>query len=122
MLDLDHFKQINDTYGHKVGDLVLIQFAQALKMSIRDSDSCFRFGGDEFAIIVENASDNSLIIIENRLNTAINNDPLLSKYEVSSSIGATFMKRSDNEHSLFDRADTELYQRKLDSNRQLSIV
>ncbi|WP_448550093.1 GGDEF domain-containing protein [Thalassotalea fusca] len=120
--DLDRFKEINDTYGHKIGDLVLTHFALALQSSIRDSDSCFRFGGDEFAIIVENASENSLVIIENRLKLAIAQDPLLAKYNVSSSIGATFMKRDDSEHTLFDRADTVLYQRKLERNRQLSIV
>ena len=61
--DLNKFKAINDTHGHITGDLVLQEFANVLRQCIRDSDSVFRFGGDEFAIIVENANDSALLII-----------------------------------------------------------
>lgn len=120
--DLNKFKSLNDTYGHQVGDDVLVQFSKALCSSIRDSDSVFRFGGDEFAIIVEDASINSLNVIENRLCSAISQDALLSKYKVTSSLGLTFMNRSDDEKSLFERADTLLYRNKVNMHRQLSIV
>jgi len=120
--DLNKFKAVNDTYGHQVGDLVLKHVASAMIASIRDSDSVFRFGGDEFAIIVENASDNSLHIIEDRINTAIDNDPLLSKYKLTCSLGCTFMNRADNEASVFERADQALYKQKMNMRRNLNVI
>ena len=120
--DLDKFKQVNDSYGHKIGDKILIQFAKALLTSIRDSDSAFRFGGDEFAIIVEQASSNALEIIEFRIKHALTNDPALRQYNVGCSLGSTFMNRADNEHSLFERADSILYQRKTASAAELRLI
>ena len=118
--DLNKFKSINDNYGHQIGDQVLIHFANALRISVRDSDSIFRFGGDEFSIIVESASNQSLAIIENRINHALTQDDLLAKYQVSSSLGMTFMNRADSEQSFFDRADKCLYKNKLSSSQNLS--
>jgi len=120
--DLNKFKMINDTHGHQVGDLVLKHVAIAMIASIRDSDSVFRFGGDEFAIIVENASDNSLDIIENRINIAIDNDALLAKYQLTCSLGCTFMNRADNEFTVFERADQALYKQKMNMRRNINIV
>lgn len=120
--DLDKFKLINDTYGHHIGDQVLTHFADALRSSIRDSDSIFRFGGDEFTILVENASEQSLNIIHSRINLAVNNDVLLSKYKVKCSLGLTFMNDGDSEQSFFERADKSLYQAKTLYPSMLSIV
>ena len=120
--DLNKFKLINDTFGHKIGDNVLKHFADALRSSIRDSDSVFRFGGDEFTILVENASDQSLTIIESRINQAIANDTLLAKYKVSCSLGNTFMNKTDCEHSFFERADKGLYQAKIAKDNNLNIA
>ena len=120
--DLNKFKKINDTYGHPVGDKVLKHFADALRESSRDSDSLFRFGGDEFAVLVESASEQSLIIIENRIKYAVNNDALLSKHKVSCSLGATFMSHLDNQQSFFERADKALYMAKINNNNNLSVV
>lgn len=120
--DLNKFKDINDNYGHNAGDEVLKQFASILRACIRDSDSIFRFGGDEFAIIVENASENALDIIQARINNALKSNVLLAKYQVGCSLGATFMNRADNEHSLFERADQALYRQKINTSKCFSIV
>jgi diguanylate cyclase (GGDEF)-like protein len=120
--DLNKFKAINDTHGHDIGDQVLQQFAQALRTCVRDSDSIFRFGGDEFAILVENASEYALDIIESRILKAIDNNALLTKYQVTCSLGKTFMNRADNESSLFKRADQALYRQKMNMTRRFSIV
>jgi diguanylate cyclase (GGDEF)-like protein len=120
--DLNKFKAINDSYGHQIGDLVLKHVAKAMSVSVRDSDSVFRFGGDEFAIIVENASDNSLHIIESRIKIAIDNDALLAKYQLSCSLGCTFMNRADNEYSVFERADQALYRQKMNMKRHFNVV
>jgi len=120
--DLNKFKAINDTYGHSIGDQVLKQFATILRSCIRDSDSIFRFGGDEFAIIVENASEYALDIIQSRINNALKTNVLLAKYQVGCSLGTTFMNRADNVHSLFERADQALYRQKMIMSKRLSVV
>lgn len=120
--DLNKFKIINDTYGHNVGDQVLIQFSSILRACVRDSDSIFRFGGDEFAIIVENASENALEIIQGRINSALKSNVLLAKYKIGCSLGTTFMNRADNEYSFFERADKALYRQKIQLSKPLSIV
>ncbi len=120
--DLNKFKAINDTYGHAKGDQILIEFASILRTCVRDSDSLFRFGGDEFAILVENANDDALSIIENRVNLALNNNILLSDYKLGCSIGSTFMNRADNESTLFARADQALYKNKVGMVQGLSVV
>jgi len=122
LADLDKFKIINDTHGHLTGDLVLQEFANVLRLCIRDSDGLFRFGGDEFAIIVENANDTVLTIIENRINLALKSNVLLNKYQLGCSIGSTFMNRADNEISFFERADETLYRSKMQSTTRLSVV
>ncbi len=120
--DLNKFKSINDTYGHATGDVVLQEFAKILRHCIRDSDSLFRFGGDEFAIILENATETALAVIEQRINKALINNAILSKYQLGCSIGATLMNRADNGVSFFKRADDTLYRKKKQSNTHLSVV
>jgi diguanylate cyclase (GGDEF)-like protein len=120
--DLNKFKAINDTYGHKVGEQVLIEFASILHTCVRDSDSIFRFGGDEFAIIVENASEYALDIIQSRVDCSLKTNAVLARYQVGCSLGTTFMNRADNEHSLFERADQALYRQKMNMSKRLSIV
>jgi diguanylate cyclase (GGDEF)-like protein len=120
--DLNKFKAINDTFGHPTGDKVLQQFSKVLKASVRDSDSVFRFGGDEFVILVEDASKQSLHIIEHRIENEISCNPLLKEYQVSCSIGMCFMKNSDTEASFFERADEALYQNKAITKPALQVV
>lgn len=120
--DLNKFKAINDTFGHSIGDQVLIEFSNILRACIRDSDSNFRFGGDEFAIIIENACEDALNIIESRIDSALKTNVLLVKYQVTCSLGSTFMNRDDNEQSLFERADQALYSQKMNCSKRLSVI
>lgn len=121
--DLDRFKAINDTFGHSVGDEVLQEFAKALSASVRDSDSVFRMGGDEFAMIIEDACDQSLRIIESRLLSAVKRSPVLQKYQVSCSLGSSFFNRTDNDKTFFDRADQDLYRQKMNmAHKKLTLV
>ncbi|REL27444.1 GGDEF domain-containing protein [Thalassotalea euphylliae] len=120
--DLNKFKVINDTFGHAVGDKVLIHFADALRVSVRDSDSLFRFGGDEFVVLIECAGDESLEVIYHRIHEAVAADGYLEKYQVSCCLGATFMKCGDTEKSFFERADQALYRKKTNAAPLLSLV
>ena len=121
-IDLDQFKPINDQFGHTAGDHILKACAKRISDSCPLQGKAGRIGGDEFAILVEHASDNSLAIIDARLKRALNNDALLAKYNVTSALGACFMNRVDNEHSFFERVDQALYRHKMNVPRTLSLV
>ncbi|GAA0816276.1 GGDEF domain-containing protein [Colwellia asteriadis] len=120
--DLNKFKAINDNYGHAVGDQVLIEFSNILRLCIRDSDSLFRFGGDEFAILIENANESAINLIEHRVSNALHENILLSKYNLGCSLGATLMNRADSEQSIFARADRALYRKKAYTAQHLSVI
>ena len=112
LCDLNKFKAINDNYGHALGDNILVHFAKALTKCIRECDSAFRFGGDEFALIIEDANEQALAIIKQRLTDAMANDPLLVQYQVTTSIGATLMSDNENVEDFFKRTDDALYRDK----------
>lgn len=75
-VDIDYFKEINDTYGHIVGDLVLKKIADSIKSKIRLKDELFRFGGDEFVIIFPKATDNQIYNILERIRKEIQSNPI----------------------------------------------
>ncbi len=112
VLDLDNFKQVNDQYGHQIGDDLLIQFVALTNDCLRGTDQFFRFGGDEFAIILEHDNHNSASVVTKRLLDTLTASPVVKKYDVSVSIGCSYYKDGDTEASLFARADKALYQAK----------
>jgi diguanylate cyclase (GGDEF)-like protein len=112
LLDLDNFKQVNDNFGHKAGDEVLIEFSNILKASIRTTDSVYRFGGDEFAILIDDPEFVTNKLIAERVMQSVESCSLLSKYGVTTSIGFTLADSSDCEDNLFSRADKGLYKAK----------
>lgn len=121
-LDLDHFKTINDGYGHQVGDQLLIQVVKRLRDCIRDADTICRQGGDEFIMVLTNIDDINDIsrIAQHMLDSLsepveIENHPL----QISASIGiALFPNDGDDFDTLLKHADTAMYQAK-DSGRNV---
>ena len=118
ILDLDNFKQVNDKHGHQQGDEVLIEFANLLKSSLRDSDHAFRFGGDEFCCLLIDSDHEANERVAKRIQTATAQHPLFLKYQVSTSVGATTFNTDDTQHTMFKRADMALYEAK-DSGKNL---
>jgi diguanylate cyclase (GGDEF)-like protein len=112
LLDLDNFKQVNDNYGHKVGDDVLKEFSQVLCSSIRGTDSVFRFGGDEFSLIIEDTEFTTNKVVAERIMHLVRNSSLMSKYKVTTSIGFTLANSQDCETAIFAGADKGLYKAK----------
>ncbi|PKH07372.1 GGDEF domain-containing protein [Moritella sp. Urea-trap-13] len=111
--DLNDFKRINDTYGHQFGDRILKHYARLLQRSIRNSDVAFRLGGDEFAIILQPASSQSTNLVIERIYSAIQNDELLSEFNITSAIGSAMWRAGETIDSLFKLADEDLYNSKL---------
>lgn len=125
-LDLDNFKPLNDTYGHAIGDLLLIQAAERIKNCVREMDTVARFGGDEFVIMVNELSEDkaeSVVqakIVAEKIRAALsapylfnidnNKTDHLFEYYCSASIGVLiFINHEGNEDQLLDQADKAMY-------------
>lgn len=111
MIDIDHFKSINDTYGHLCGDQILKQIGKIVSKTVRASDLTFRFGGEEIAVMLPDAAAAGATQLAERLRREISSleycdQPGLS---VSVSIGIATLRRNDGLNSLFERADQALY-------------
>ena len=116
-LDIDHFKSINDTYGHQAGDQVILAVADALRTAFRSNDICMRLGGDEFGVyavgIVEQEMAKAII---GRLFYRIENleIPELGDKKISISVGAAFNKgkKKMSFEDLYAKSDTAMYKSK----------
>ena len=124
MIDVDNFKKINDNYGHLIGDKVLIFLANLLKKTLRDGDKVFRYGGEEFVIVLNRITDEGCKLVADRLLDLVRNNKLLSQNEqiaVTMSIGATQYKPGDTIETLIQRADEALYLAKKSGKDQLKV-
>jgi diguanylate cyclase len=124
ILDIDDFKNINDKYGHVAGDKVLIFIANILKKTLRDGDKVFRYGGEEFIIILNRIDDAHCKKITNRLLDLVRGNKLIYKGDglrVTMSIGATRYSNGDTPDSLIARADKALYKAKDGGKNQMYV-
>jgi diguanylate cyclase (GGDEF)-like protein len=113
MADIDHFKSINDTYGHDAGDRVLVQVARTITESCRKEDIVARFGGEEFVVILPDSAATAALECAERIRKSIEHSAFEGiRCPVTASLGATCFVASDTEDSLIKRADTALYQAK----------
>ncbi len=119
-IDLDHFKKINDTYGHPEGDAVLAKFGEILKSCIRTTDFTGRVGGEEFAVILPETDIKAGLIIAERIRISIHSITLKEGH-VTASMGISQLKDNDTIDSLFLRTDKALYKAK-NSGRDCIIV
>jgi len=122
ILDIDDFKIVNDTHGHLAGDKVLIFIANILRKTLRDGDKVFRYGGEEFVIILNRLNDMQCKNITNRILELIRNNKLVYKgigMSVTMSIGATKFIQGDTPDSLISRADKALYKAKENGKDQV---
>lgn len=123
LADIDFFKQINDTYGHEVGDIVLEQFSALLKASLRDYDDVYRFGGEEFVIILPFCSISDAEQIIGDLIFKLNANKFVIgnlQLTVKASFGLTVM-RGEQRKSVIARADSALYQAKRQGRNQMVV-
>ncbi|WP_457572412.1 diguanylate cyclase [Desulfovulcanus sp.] len=115
MIDIDHFKKVNDTYGHKVGDLVLQHVASTIKNRMRGTDIIARLGGEEFCILAVNLKENDAKRVFEELRQTIEKSPLEidggQKIKVTISIGVV-TELADNLENMVNKADALLYEAK----------
>lgn len=112
LLDLDNFKNINDTFGHNVGDRFLVGMTKLLKSRIRASDSLFRFGGEEFIIVAENTGINSAEILAEELRISVEKTKIIAEATVTVSIGIAELVMDENNEQWIKRADNALFKAK----------
>lgn len=114
LIDVDHFKEFNDQHGHLVGDQVLIQISQVILDSVRRSDKVFRYGGEEFAVVLEDSDDEAAMFMAERIrmqvaSQTIDCDGQVLK-RVTISIGvATFLDTKMPSYQMLEQADKALY-------------
>jgi diguanylate cyclase (GGDEF)-like protein/PAS domain S-box-containing protein len=119
LIDIDHFKELNDTEGHQVGDQVLKSLGQVIKVCIRkDVDSGFRYGGDEFAVILPDTDRNQAKVVAERIAKQFG---AFKFGRVSLSIGIAEAKAGEDEKSIVKRTDEALYRSKREGRARITL-
>lgn len=122
MLDLDQFKEVNDQYGHMQGDRVLRAVANVLSDSVRQSNVVARYGGDEFAILMPEATTAQAEAFAERMRANIQDDPLLKQHGITASIGiATFPEHGPTKEEILRNADAGMYLAKYQSGNSVRV-
>ncbi|KIL51350.1 hypothetical protein KP77_08620 [Jeotgalibacillus alimentarius] len=120
ILDIDHFKKVNDEFGHPVGDQVLQDLAWKLEREIRKDDVLIRFGGEEFVILMSGIQDKLAVKIADRIRENIE----ISEWPhspITISIGVSGVQKMDTKDSIFKRADEALYYSKKNGRNQVTL-
>ena len=115
LFDIDHFKKINDTYGHQVGDILLIKFVDTINFAIREQDYLGRYGGEEFLFLIFHTDPKDVLHLVERIRTSIENTVYkINEHEIqiTVSIGLTHITMTDNQDTIIERADSALYKAK----------
>jgi diguanylate cyclase (GGDEF)-like protein len=112
LIDVDHFKRVNDRYGHEVGDKALRHLAGVMRGCVRPSEMMARWGGEEFAVIVPGTKAGESAALGERIRAAVAESPLSESeqtIDLAVSIGVTSLRPGDTVNSMFERADRRLY-------------
>lgn len=124
-LDIDHFKKINDQYGHIIGDKVLISLADIMQLLVRKSDKLYRFGGEEFVIILEHTNQLGAINLAKKILHSIHkkifnltDEKTKLQLKITLSLGIASKCNNDTPESLISRADSALYDAKNNGRNQ----
>lgn len=122
LFDIDHFKRVNDSFGHDVGDKVLIELSQLVKKVIRKSDSLCRTGGEEFAIIAPETNEEQALFVAEKLRVAISNNRFSMVKQITVSFGLAEYVHQEGSMKLFRRADQALYKAKHNGRNRVEIA
>ena len=118
VVDIDHFKRVNDTFGHLIGDEVLLLLSRLLRSSLRFHDRIYRFGGEEFVVLMRCNDDNSAALAFERLRGNAEHYAFPQVERITVSVGFAEVKSGDTPGSAFERADKALYYAKAHGRNQ----
>jgi diguanylate cyclase (GGDEF)-like protein len=122
MIDLDHFKQVNDTYGHLNGDAVLAELASLLSTGLRESDVCARYGGEEFALILPETTESGARVLAERIRAKVASATFPGGLKLTISVGVAATEEPSIYTQLIDRADQALYAAKQGGRNQVRVA
>jgi|GEM_PF-3228215 len=122
MADLDNFKDLNDTHGHKVGDEILAEFGRLIRDCIRVNDLAFRYGGEEFLIILPGANFYEAAECAERMRKKLKDATVCKGITVSASFGVAEYQENDTASSLLERADRALYRAKAQGKNRVEVL
>lgn len=124
LLDIDHFKQVNDQYGHQVGDVTLSGIGQLLNTHLRGQDLSFRIGGEEFLILLPDTNLDSALVVAEKLRQIMSETQFSAKQQepCTASFGVAQLLRHDEWDSLLNRADAALYLAKRKGRNRVCLV
>ncbi len=121
MLDIDHFKHTNDTFGHHAGDVVLQQTAEVIKKALRQSDMFGRYGGEEFLIICPETNQDEAMIVAEKVRSAVDNFKFKIVEHKTISLGIAEFSDEDSLDELVKKADTALYLSKAEGRNKVTL-
>lgn len=121
-VDIDHFKIVNDTYGHQVGDEVLVEFANLLEAYTRKTDIVGRWGGEEFIILCIEVQKDTLVEIAQKIRKTIENHDFATIGKKTASFGVTLCKKDESPEELVDRADRAMYKAKQNGRNRVEVI
>jgi diguanylate cyclase (GGDEF)-like protein len=119
IIDIDHFKRVNDNYGHLIGDEVLLLMARLMRSSFRFQDQLYRFGGEEFLVLMRCAQASDAAIAFERLRSIVAGHTFPQVGQITISVGYTELRPHDSPTSAFDRADKAVYHAKQHGRNQV---
>lgn len=122
IVDVDHFKDVNDAYGHQAGDAVLIAIADTLSETIRTSDVLARWGGEEFVVLLPDVDIEKATLAAEKYRQAIEQMDLLEVGPITSSFGVTVFSKGDTQEKMIYRADVGLYRAKKNGRNRVESV
>ncbi len=126
LLDIDYFKKCNDTYGHLEGDKVLVRLGQIIKLCLRTMDSAYRYGGEEFTIILPETTGEEANNVAERISASVESERFSTKtgedFSITISIGVTEYFKEEQLSTFIHRADQAMYKSKAKGRNRISFL
>ena len=126
IFDLDHFKSVNDTYGHLEGDKVLVRLGQTIKLCLRTMDSAYRYGGEEFTIILPETTGKEANNVAERISASVESERFSTEagedFSITISIGVTEYFKEEQLSTFIHRADQAMYKSKAKGRNRISFL
>ncbi|MCF8052518.1 MAG: diguanylate cyclase [Desulfobacterales bacterium] len=126
LLDIDFFKQYNDSHGHLEGDRVLVRLGEVIRSLLRKMDSAYRYGGEEFTVILPETNAREALNVAQRIRRAVEQEKFVTaegeKSQVTISIGVTEYQRNEDVKSFINRSDKAMYRSKIEGRNKVSLM